>query len=162
MRGGGGFAVAGERDVVEPSERVRDCVEGGGRPERSAVDLIEQSIQLVANDSQVDFARRCGNCSVDRAVDAIEVARLVRIQVDPDGQALTPPTDHRVDEAVVFPGAAVLAEEGVHGWRCAMMVKSARKKKPTRARSASNGAGEGLFGLWEGTTLHIGGKNGLS
>src|SRR4051812_39443993 len=37
------------------------------------------------------------------------------------------------------------------------MVKSRRKKKPTRARSASNGAGEGLFGLWEGTILHIGG-----
>src|SRR5687768_14016717 len=42
------------------------------------------------------------------------------------------------------------------------MVKNARKKKPTRARSASNGAGEKSFGLWEGTIPHIGGKNGLS
>ena len=37
-----------------------------------------------------------------------------------------------------------------------------RIKKPSRARTASNGAGEGFFGLWEERTRHIGGKNGLS
>jgi len=40
------------------------------------------------------------------------------------------------------------------------MVKNGRKKKPSRARTASNGAGEKLFGLWEGTVLHIGGRMG--
>jgi len=42
------------------------------------------------------------------------------------------------------------------------MAFRVRKKKPSRARTASNGAGEELSGLWEERTLHIGGKNGLS
>ena len=36
----------------------------------------------------------------------------------------------------------------------------ARKKKPSRARKASNGAGEKFFGLWERKILHIGGRMG--
>src|SRR5262245_58438377 len=50
-------------------------------------------------------------------------------------------------------------------WHCPRrfhrsLERHARKKKPTRARSASNGAGEEFFGLWERRTLHIGGRMG--
>ena len=49
--------------------------------------------------------------AVDLAVDAIEVADLVRIQIDADRNAARPPAQHRVDEPVVVELAARVACE---------------------------------------------------
>jgi hypothetical protein len=114
LGGRGRLAVAAEGHVVEAPELGGRRGERTVGPQLAGLHLPEQRVELARDHLEVHRAPGAGDGAVDAAVDAAEGALLARREVDADGQAARAPADHRVDEPVVAPEAAVLREE--RGW----------------------------------------------
>ena len=94
---GGWLAIAGERDVVDAAAvggseaklRVLEDCTGGG--------VGEQFVEFPQQHGEVHRPRGRGDGAVDLAVDAVEIADLVGVQIDAHRQPATPARDDRID-----------------------------------------------------------------
>ena len=98
--GRGRFAVAAERDVVEPAEWGGRMAEPRPPVDAARRDQFDHPIQLVGERRQIDGVSFAGYRAVDLTVDATEVAELVGIEVHPDRDS----TAQAQDRPVVLSG----------------------------------------------------------
>lgn len=110
----GGLSVPGEGDVVDPAKFGARGVEGWDLPEGARLDQAEQPVQFRRQAGEIDGPCATGLGSIDLAVGTIEIARLVRVQVDANGQSFRSSRYDRIDVAVgVQRAAVVLKVKGV-------------------------------------------------
>src|SRR5262249_45945023 len=109
LRTGGRLPVAGEGDVIEASQGRRRLAELLLREKLSAQHAIEHVFQFVAEAAEVDDTDRSGCAAIDLTVDAIEIADLIRVEVQTDADALAAPRHDGVDVEVIREGPAVIA-----------------------------------------------------
>jgi hypothetical protein len=82
---GSRLAVAAKGDVLHLSQRLGDAGKGGLLEKLTAFGPGQDVPEFVFEDSEVHPAVSPRGGPVHLAVDAVEVANLVGIQVDPDG-----------------------------------------------------------------------------
>lgn len=139
LEAGGGFAVAGEGDVGESAEGGGGEVEGGVGVKFVGEGELEEVVEFGAEGAQVEFGWGGGVGAVDAAVDAVEVAGFVGVEVDADAEAPGSARDDGVDEAGVLPRSfvdRVQDGEGGHEGRV-------------------SSAGRGWDGIWCGGTAQV-------
>src|SRR5438093_3707642 len=101
------LAVAGEGDVAHRADGLRDRPELGPFEERAAFRLPEDGDQLLLEPVLI-HAPHGGRCRpIDLAVDAVEVADLVGVEVDAYGDAAGPAGQDRVHVEVLAVGPLV-------------------------------------------------------
>ena len=83
--------------------------------DRAGGDQFERRAQLVDEGVGFDEAGFALAAAVDLAVDAVEVADLVGVEIHADRDAAGPPAEHRVDEPVVLEEPGVIGVELVGG-----------------------------------------------
>ena len=130
----GGLAVAGERDVGQAPQVRGHRVEGRRRPQ-VARRPMEQVVELLREVGHDDARRPARVRPVDLAVGAVEVAGLVRVQVDAHPR-LAPAASDRVDVTVRVQLAAMVlvVESAGHG----PIVADRRPGSSSRWRSMSS------------------------
>src|SRR5262249_17465125 len=109
LEAGGGLAVTGKGQVVEPPQRFGRLSEALILKELPALHAVEHVLQLVAQAVEVHVADRAWRAAINLAVDTVEVAALVRVEVQPDADTLAAPGHDGVDIEVVGIGAAMIA-----------------------------------------------------
>ena len=94
------------------------------RPAESSVtplanDEVERGAEFIDEGGGFDEAGFALAAAVDLAIDAVEVADFVGVEIHADRDAATPPAEHRVDEPVVLeePGVVGVKLVGGHGGR---------------------------------------------
>ena len=112
------FAVAGEGDVVEAAEVGRDFAEFGRFVDLAGGDQVERRAEFVDEGGGFYEAGFALAAAVDLAVDAVEVADLVGVEIHADRDAAGAAAEDRVDEPVVLEEPGVIGVEG-KGGQCA-------------------------------------------
>ena len=140
----GRFAIAGEGDVG----RVAASTAGVARNfsvEYSSPDSdqLQRLLQFLQHLRRIDKPRLTLRDAVHLAVDAVEIADLVRVQIDPDRDASRPPAQDRIDEAIRFEVPFVLGEQLVN--RHAAQSTRLRRLPWRRSRTSSCAAGVRLL-----------------
>ena len=108
---------------------LRNLSVSNRRPETASASISSNSVSNPSS-SKPRVAR---HRAVHLAVDAIEIADLVGIQVDPDRYTAAAPADHRIDEAVVFEPPLVVPVQRVSGHqRLDGMARPARNHASTK------------------------------
>ena len=97
--------------VVQSSQGLRDVGELFIEKKIAAVYVPKHAIQLGQQPVGLDELRLGQAGTIDLTVDAVEVADLVRIQVNADRNAATPSREYRVDKLVPTVGAGVIGVE---------------------------------------------------
>src|ERR1039458_10236203 len=64
------------------------------------MDQDQGFLQFLRHDAYIQFAPRRRRLAVDFAINAIEVAQLVRVHVQPDGKAARPGRNHDIDKPI--------------------------------------------------------------
>ena len=113
------LAVAAEGNVVQPPQVLAACRRtpacSNNSPERDQPQhLLELGQQLV----HLDEPRFALPGAIDLAIDAIEVADLVGIQIHADRDSARPPAEHGIDKAVRVERTLVVRVQrmGLVGW----------------------------------------------
>ena len=113
-RRNGRLAVAAEGDVVQAAIFRRRGARIAGlsnSPPPTASSTISSNSSRSCGRSSLRRTVRAGHGAVNLAIDAIEVAVFVWIDVHADRDAARPPADHGVDEAVVLEAPHVRFEQ---------------------------------------------------
>ena len=80
--------------------------------------------------------------AIDLAVDAVEVADLVGVQIHADRNPLAPPAEHRIDEPVVFKPAGMAGMESRSdmqpAWLAARQLIQRKRRKGSKGRKDPN------------------------
>src|SRR5258708_992671 len=100
-RAGGRLAVAGKGDVVEAAQGGRRGAEAVYLEQAARDDQSQHLVQFLSQAGQVHVAGAAGGGAIDLTVDAIEVADLVRVEIEADADTLAAPRNHRVDVKVI-------------------------------------------------------------
>ncbi len=124
------FAVAAESDVADVPPVSRYAVEGRFVVQLAARREVQEPVEFGFQDGHLDFFGRPGRRPVHLTIDAIEVAGLVGVQVDADGQAAAPPGDDgiAIDEV---PPAAVMPLIGYFEGGLALLFRHHSALSPT-------------------------------
>src|SRR5262249_54561821 len=93
---------AGEGDIVKSTERERDVAKFGGVVDATRENQVERRAQFFEQGIGFDELGFALAAPVDLAVDAVEVADLVRVQIDANRNPSTAPTQHRVHKPIVL------------------------------------------------------------
>ena len=96
----GRLAVAGESDVVQPAQRLGRRAEFFGLVNPPAGDQAEHRVQLGQQRRHFDEPRFALLPAIDLAIDAIEIADLVGIEIHADRQPAAAAAQHRIDEPI--------------------------------------------------------------
>ena len=102
----GRLAVAAEGHVVQPPQFGRRAIQRRPIENLSADRQVQHLLQFAAQNIQVHIPGRPWPGSIDIAINAIEVALLVGVEIDPDRQPPAAPADDRIDIPVLPPVAA--------------------------------------------------------
>ena len=106
-----GLAVTGEGNVVDAFQFWRRAVEWLVFPKLAAGTNADHLCQLIGKHLHIHLSIHRRNGAVDAAVDTVEVADLVRIQIHANRQALAATGDDGVDIPVRLPGPVVKREK---------------------------------------------------
>ena len=112
IRHHGRLAVAAEGDVADRARQLRHLVELRLRRQPAVERVAEQPGQLGAELAEVHGRSASRRLAVHLAIDAIEVASLVRVQVHPDRQTARPPRYDRIDVHEVLEHPGVVLDDG--------------------------------------------------
>ena len=99
---GCGFAVARESDIVDPLEPIGDFTECRVLEDPAAQYVAQKGLQFLDDPVFVHIAQHGRDHAVHLAIDAVEVADLVGIQIDPDRDAPGTPGKYWIDVPVVL------------------------------------------------------------
>jgi hypothetical protein len=102
------LAVARECDIVEAPQGLRHIMELGRLVDRAGRYQLQRRAQLFQQSLYLDEAGFTLRTAIYLAVDAIEVANLVGIEIDAHRNATRPPAKHGVYEAVVLEKPSVV------------------------------------------------------
>jgi len=110
------LAITRKSDVIEPSQWQRGRTESLIFEQFTGDDQCEQIVQFIAKAGNIHVVGRPRRRAIDLAVDAVEIADLVWIQIHTDADALASTRDDRVDIEVV--GETSAGDRGGLARRC--------------------------------------------
>src|SRR5207248_11566143 len=111
------LSVAGKRDVVQPTQRRRRTLELRMLKQPAAGRQSQCFLQLLQKLPRLNKLRLALRGAIDLAIDAVEVANFVRIEIHPDRNPLAPPAQHRIHEPVLLEPAGMTSVEGGNNHR---------------------------------------------
>ena len=105
------LAVAGKGDVVESPQVLRQFAELFGLINVAGKNQPQADIQFVEQPIGFDKRGFGRGGAIDLAINAIEVADLVGIQIHAERNPLRPPAEHGIHKAEILERALVVGEE---------------------------------------------------
>src|SRR5208283_2965564 len=107
-----------ERDIVQPAQRTGNAREPLIQVEPAREHQLERLFQLLQQLLLIDIGDLRRSPPIHLAIDAVEVANLVRIQVDPDRDPPAPPRQNRINIEVLVkqPGMVAVRQKMLVGW----------------------------------------------
>src|SRR5208283_1780657 len=107
-----------ERDIVQPAKGIGNAREPLIQVEPAREHQIERLFQLLQQLLLIDIGDLRRSPPIHLAIDAVEVANLIRIQVDPDRDPPAPPRQNRIDIEVLVkqPGMVAVRQKMLVGW----------------------------------------------
>ena len=94
------LAIAAKGNVLHLTQWLGDAGKGGMLEKVATLGPGQEVLEFLLEDSEIDPAELPGGRSVHLAIDAIEIAHLVGIQIDADGHPAGTTAEDRVDIAV--------------------------------------------------------------
>src|SRR6266478_7708973 len=83
---------------------------------------LQHLAQLLLRDSEVELLHRRFGCAINLAIDAVEVARLVWVDIQADGNAVRTPREHGIDVLELLETTRMLAVCRQNVWRAHNLV----------------------------------------
>ena len=114
----GRLAITRKSNVGQPAHGHWGGTEFVGREQASGCDELKGLLQFFQHARCVNETSLALRNTIHLAVNTIEIADFVGVQIDPDRYSFRPPTQHGIYEPIRFEVSFVLSEElfGGHEW----------------------------------------------